>query len=71
MSCSIGIEHIECRAATIKDAPDVTLLKIALLDGRRSFLDLLGQIFKGILEHEVHLVVNGADEVLLLLLDFD
>jgi hypothetical protein len=49
MRCSIGIEDVERGAATIKDAPDIALLKVAFLGGGGSFLDLLGQVFEGIL----------------------
>jgi hypothetical protein len=33
MGGSVGIEDIECSAATIKDTPDITFLEVALLGG--------------------------------------
>lgn len=63
------IENIEGSAGAVKDAPDIAFLKIVLLRFGGALLDLLPHILEGVLEHQIHFVVGGADEILLLLLD--
>lgn len=71
MGCAVAIEHVEGSAAAIEDAPDVVLLEEVLVLAAGSLPALALQIIEGVLEDEVHLVVDGADEILLLLLDLD
>lgn len=71
MGCAVAIEHVEGSTAAIEDAPDVVLLEEVLVLGAGSLPALALQIIEGVLEDEVHLVVDGADEILLLLLDLD
>ena len=68
---SAGIERLQSSAAAVEDAPEVTLLEGVELVILGPLLDLLGSILEGVLEHQVHLVLDGADVVLLLLLDLD
>lgn len=69
MGRAVAIEHVEGSAAAIEDAPDIILLEEVIVLGAGSLSALALQIIEGVLEDEVHLVVDGADEILLLLLD--
>lgn len=68
---AVAVEHVEGSAAAVEDAPKVVLLKVVPVLAAGSLPALALQIIEGVLEHEVHLVVDGADEILLLLLNLD
>lgn len=71
MGRAVAVEHVEGSAATIEDAPDIVLLEEVLVLAAGSLPALALQIIEGVLEDEVHLVVDRADKILLLLLDLD
>lgn len=67
MRCSIRVEYIQGSTAAIEYTPYITLLKIVFLCSWCPILDFLSQILEGIFKNEIHLEVNGADKILLLL----
>ena len=71
MTNTTNVEGLEGSATAVENAPEVTLLEGVDLIVLGPLLDLLGSILEGVFEDEVHLVLDGADIVLLLLLDLD
>ena len=62
---------MEGGATTVKNTPEVALLKRAELVVLGSVSNFFSSVLEGVLEDEIHLVLDGADKVLLLFLDFN
>lgn len=71
MGRAVAIKYAKSSAAAVKDAPDVVLLKVVPLLAAGALPALALQIIEGVLEDEVHLVVDRTDKILLLLLYLD
>jgi hypothetical protein len=55
---SVGVEDVEGSTAAVENTPDIAFLEVVFLGEGVAFFDFLGYIFEGILEDEIHLVVN-------------
>lgn len=71
MADSTTVKSMKSSTTTIKNAPKVTLLKWTHFLILCPLLNFFCGVFERIFKDKVHFILNGTNEVLLLLLNFD